>query len=560
MTAVSETKSAPFHRVTQIKTSIAENRDDGREENNTTWYSTGNGGNIITFGHFNAVVHAGAFRFRDIHIPRNAKVILARLRLRPASTDGSDPDVKLVIKGIKEADTQPFSQESRPSQRNKTVNTVAWNIVKPWEAHEWTQTPNLHLIIEEIVAQSDWKIGNAMAFVIEDNGSINGQAQTCWDQSNGSGYEAELEIWYSDSGLNVTAGYLAGNDRDGTENDQGVWASSPAGNVLTLGDDGANQYDCGLIFSGINIPIKAQIIQANLLLVNADQNNRFPNLMIKGFAEDDASPFVSNGSNKPSTRTKTTTQVEWTIGEPVAGVHVGIHWSAESVYESPDIGNIIQEIIDRSGWVENNKLGLVLENYHSWGGQYKLPWDYIKDTGAFKATLMIAWREKRTRITSKKDTPSYAKDNYPAFIVVHHSATARDNTQFATIKNNHLGIGWGDIGYQHWIAGALDGDGTHFKGRPENDIGAHANTNKMNFRSIGIALCGDFYSGAANETPTQNQLDTLQILLDSIRKERGIPKEMVLGHQEVPGAATDCPGDNLLPYIENYRATGKLQP
>lgn len=553
-------KSAPLHRIKQIKAIVAENRDDGREEDDTTWYSTGNGGNVITFGHYSASLHTAAFRFRDLQIPRESKIILARLRLRPASTDGSDPDVKLVIKGIKESNTQPFSQESRPSQRSKTVNSVQWNIIKPWEAHEWVQTPNLQLIVEEIVAQNDWEMGNAIAFVIEDNGSADGQAETCWDQSKGSGYEAELEIWYSDESVRVTVGFLAGNDRDGNETDGGDWDSSPAGNVLTLGNDGADKFDCGLIFSGIAIPPKAQIVQANLLIVNADQNNRFPNVMIKGFAEDDAPPFQSDGSNKPSTRTKTAAQKEWTIGGPVSGVHVGIHWSAESVYESPDISEIIQEVIDRSGWEEGNKIGVVLEDHYSWSGQYKLPWDYIKSSGAYAVKLVIAWQERRTRIASQRDVAVYDKDNYPSFIVVHHSATPRDSTQFQTIKNNHLGIGWGDIGYHHWIAGALDGDGVHIEGRDENTIGAHADTYKANYRSIGVALCGDFQPSAGNEQPSQNQLDTLQELLDSTRRLRNIPRELVFGHREVPGEATNCPGDNLLTYIENYRATGKLQP
>jgi len=32
-----------------------------------------------------------------------------------------------------------------------------------------------------------------------------------------------------------------------------------------------------------------------------------------------------------------------------------------------------------------------------------------------------------------------------------------------------------------------------------------------------------------------------------------------LGHGEVPESATDCPGNALLPYVQRYRRTGKLQ-
>lgn len=78
----------------------------------------------------------------------------------------------------------------------------------------------------------------------------------------------------------------------------------------------------------------------------------------------------------------------------------------------------------------------------------------------------------------------------------------------------------------------------------------------MNYRSLGVVLCGNFHN---NETPTAAQLTTLQTVLDELRQERSIPKERVLGHGEVPESATDCPGNALLPYVQNYRTTGSLQ-
>ncbi len=542
-----------MNQVMKMQIAVAQDNDDGREKDNATWYSGGSTGSVITMGKFDGVVQHGAFRFRDIHIPKNARIAFARLRLRPAVTDSSDPNVKLKIKGIKEVNTLPFSQTSRPSARTKTVNSVSWNIIKGWQANEWVQTSSIALIVEEIVAQDNWRIGNAMAFVVEDDGSEDGQCETCWDKNKGEGYQAEVEIWYCVS--NVTVAYLAGNDRDGVETNKTTWQGSPDGNVITMGNDGSQPCDGGFIFSGLNIPRRAQILSAFILLTEADQNNRFPNLMIKGFAEDDAAPFNANGSNRPSLRIKTASQVEWTIGHEENGVFVGEHWSAESVYESPDIKGIIQEIIDRTGWKENNKLGIVLENYYSWSGQYKLPWDYVKESGRYGAKLIVVWRGERTAQSSDPDFAKYEKMNAPEYIIVHHSATARDATHFQTIKNNHIGIGWGDIGYHHWIAGALDGDGLHIPGRPENKIGTHDNSDKMNYRSIGICVCGNFEI----ETPSAVQLTTLQDLLDDIRTRKGIPKEKVIGHKETRGAATNCPGVNLLPLVQHYRATGKLQ-
>ncbi|MDP2655600.1 MAG: peptidoglycan recognition family protein [bacterium] len=546
-----------MNHVAKFKTTVAQSTDDGREQDATTWNGNGNASNVITIGNSGGSVYSAAFRFRGVDIPRNAKIVLARLKIRPAVTDSSDPDVKLIVKGIKEANTKVFSQSSRPSQRTKTVNSVAWHIIKKWEVHEWAQTPNLQLLIEEIVAQSGWKPGNALALVIEDNGSSSGQAETCYDKIKGDGYQAELEVWYTMK--NVSVGTIAGNDRDGVEINKTTWQGSPTGNVITLGDDGADINEGGLIFSALSIPRHANIIGAYLMITQADQNNRFPNLLIKGFAEDDAAVFASDGSNRPSTRQKTKAQAEWTIGESAAGVFVGLHWTANSVYESPDLREIVQEIVDREGWTPSSRLGVVLENRSSWDGQYKLIWDYVKNTGEFAAKLIVAWDTIRTIYSAQKDILKFDKSNYPEYIIVHHSATPRDSTHFSTIRNNHIGIGWGDVAYHHWIAGALDGLGVHIVGRPENKIGAHADTQKMNYRSIGIALCGTFHPSGGGEQPSAEQLATLQELLDKVRKERGIPKERVLGHRETPDA-TNCPGDNLLPYIERYRSTGKLLP
>ncbi|GAI85656.1 unnamed protein product, partial [marine sediment metagenome] len=283
------------------------------------------------------------------------------------------------------------------------------------------------------------------------------------------------------------------------------------------------------------------------------------NFIIKGFAEDNAAPFASNGSNRPSTREKTKAEVQWFIGHVEAGILLGDHWTAQSVYESPEIKDIIQEIVDRKGWEGGaaQKLGLVIESHHSQSVKYIV--DYSKGgAGKWAAKLIIAWQKIRRSTTRRKDLKAYDKANYPEFIIIHHSGTARDGTKFITVKNAHIGYGWEDIGYHKWICGAADGDGILKQGRPDNEIGAHCNDNKMNYRSIGACVCGNFHSTGLNETPTTAQLATLQKLLDDIRRQRGIPKERVFGHSEVPGAATDCPGDNLLPYIVNYRETGSL--
>jgi len=552
------------NQVLKVKTTIQENSDDGKEAGSATWNKDGNVSSVITLGNFSGA-QTGAFRFRAIDIPKFSKVLLARLRLRPAFTDDTDFTTNLKIQGIKEPDPSPFKSDgsNRPSTRTKTTNAVDWDIIKKWEVHEWVQTPNLNLVVEELLAQNGWKPGNAMVFIITDDGSPAENSKTCYDSSKGEGYEAELEIYYLPQGLHeqITIGLIQGNDRDGEEDYEATWYPSGfQNNITTFGDDGSNDpnesaNDLGLIFSPVNIPPGAEIISAKILVTSSQQNNGMPNLLIKGLAEDDAAVFASNGSNRPSLRNKTTAKVQWNLGHAEAGVLIGDHWSAESVYESPEIKEIIQEIVDRPGFI-SSKIGIVIENYESGHGSVKKIWDYNQDSGKYAPRLVVAWTRERRVTARDKDVEVYNKANYPEFIIVHHSATPRDNTRFETIKRSHIGFGWDDIGYHKWIAGELDGDGVLILGRKDNVIGAHCDSNKMNYRSLGVVLCGNFHN---SETPTSAQLTTLQKALDDLRLERSIPKERVLGHGEVPESATDCPGNALLPYVQRYRRTGKLQ-
>ena len=141
------------NQILKVKATIQENSDDGKEAGSATWNKDGNVSSVITFGNFSGA-QTGAFRFRAIDIPKFSKVLLARLRLRPAFTDDTDFTTNLKIQGVKEPDPSPFKSDgsNRPSTRTKTTNAVDWDIIKKWEVHEWVQTPNLNLIVEELVA------------------------------------------------------------------------------------------------------------------------------------------------------------------------------------------------------------------------------------------------------------------------------------------------------------------------------------------------------------------------------------------------------------------------
>ena len=132
------------------------------------------------------------------------------------------------------------------------------------------------------------------------------------------------------------------------------------------------------------------------------------------------------------------------------------------------------------------------------------------------------------------------------FLIVHHTATARIATDFESVKKYHVAVrGWDDIGY-HYFIGA---DGYVQKGRADNVVGAHCRADSMNQRSLGICVVGHFDFEAAG----MEQLTSLTLLLRALLLRHQIPVENILGHGEVTGSETSCPGEALLRWLHFFR-------
>lgn len=129
-------------------------------------------------------------------------------------------------------------------------------------------------------------------------------------------------------------------------------------------------------------------------------------------------------------------------------------------------------------------------------------------------------------------------------IVLHH--TGAEEKDAAQVRRYHLSLGWRDVGYNY----ILERDGRVVEGRPPDIPGAHCSSGDMNRRGIGVALIGNL----DNHPPTRRQVEVLPALLGKLMTAYEIPVKRVLGHREVPGAATVCPGR----YVDMHALRKKL--
>lgn len=139
----------------------------------------------------------------------------------------------------------------------------------------------------------------------------------------------------------------------------------------------------------------------------------------------------------------------------------------------------------------------------------------------------------------------YIVNLYPnqrwSYIVLHHTATDTGNAK--TINRSHGDRGfWNGLGYHFLIDNGTMGKGDgQIEMSPRwirQQVGAHCKAGGMNEKAIGIALVGNF----SNELPTPNQMQSLNFLLATLRDYYRVPLSNIVGHREVEGAKTECPG------------------
>ena len=140
----------------------------------------------------------------------------------------------------------------------------------------------------------------------------------------------------------------------------------------------------------------------------------------------------------------------------------------------------------------------------------------------------------------RKDVVTLYPNKKWKYIIIHHSATDYGNAM--EFNKAHLRRGWKGVGY-HFI---ID-NGTCGKENGQIEVsprwikqvdGAHCKASEMNSRGIGVCLVGNFSKGY----PSKVQMKSLEFLVNKLADYYNIPKRNILGHGQVTGAKTECPG------------------
>jgi len=131
-------------------------------------------------------------------------------------------------------------------------------------------------------------------------------------------------------------------------------------------------------------------------------------------------------------------------------------------------------------------------------------------------------------------------------LVIHHSASPTSTT-LEQIDRWHRDRGFDGIGYHHLIRA----DGRVLPGRDLSRPGAHAAGH--NAHSIAICVAGDNTRPEHAWTAAQKQALVVYVRWFRIF----FPSAAVVGHRDLPGAATTCPGVDVRELLREPGATGE---
>lgn len=130
------------------------------------------------------------------------------------------------------------------------------------------------------------------------------------------------------------------------------------------------------------------------------------------------------------------------------------------------------------------------------------------------------------------------------YIIIHHSASDIGSSYSIDGLHKKRGFEKG-VGYHFMIDNGTRGkeDG-QIEATPrwiKQQNGAHCKAGGMNHKGIGICLVGNF----SKENVSERQMDSLVHLVKELKRYYKIPISNIMGHGEVYGANTECPGTNF---------------
>ncbi len=335
-------------------------------------------------------------RFTGISIPRGSTITQAYIEFQV--DEASSEATSIVFHGQAADNAGTFTHTSFDiSNRAKTSAATSWNDIPAWNTiGAKVQTPDLSAVVQEIVNRNGWASGNSLVIIVDGSGRRVASAY-----ESGAQTAALLHITYNSpappptatavppsptslptstsfpptltntpvvttpppSPTNTSAppsqssvieiGVSAGNDDAEQRVGDGYMYFNSSDLELT-NDPGVakDNQSVGMRFNGVTIPRGSTITQAYIVFQVDETSSEATSIVFHGQAADNAGAFSSAAYNL-SSRAKTSAAVSWN--------NIPAWNTVGARQQTPDLSSVIQEVVNRSGWVAGNSLVIIVD-------------------------------------------------------------------------------------------------------------------------------------------------------------------------------------------------------
>lgn len=264
-------------------------------------------------------------QFSDLGIPAGALITEAYLELNRSSKSGSNPNDDVTVRitledsakaenldgkywwGGLESSPNPLFDLSTRAVVNKSVD---WAVPNP-SSYVDMQSPDMASMFQELVNRSDWVSGNNQITVLISKVDGMGGRRITSRQDYASARPRLVVKW-----------------------------SEMSGSLANLSSDSEGvQQVVGLRFSQVDIPRGVTINSARLEFTSGSGQSDSGTLLIQAHASGDSPEFTATAGSV-SDRSRTTKSVNWDVDA----------WESGQTYDSPDLKEIVQEVVSNAGW------------------------------------------------------------------------------------------------------------------------------------------------------------------------------------------------------------------
>jgi len=309
-------------------------------------------------------------RFQNVTIPQGAIIDSAFLNIY-AHEDEAD-EAKVNIYAEASDNSAIFTEAELITSRTWTTAKIDWDITAPWTMWKPYRSPDVKSLVQEVINREGWASGNSLTlfFKGEDQGaSLLDNARDFESYENiedpedgGDGLHhpervPTLTIYFHlPNAVTIT---IIETQKDGDVSisfDDGEFENDAVDKMddddLDMGWEGEdlNIMTTFTRFQKVAVPQGAKIDSAFLHIYAHEDEADEARVNIFAEAADNSAIFTE--AELITSRTWTTAKIDWDITAP---------WTMWKPYRSPDLKSLVQEVINREGWVSGNSLTLFFQ-------------------------------------------------------------------------------------------------------------------------------------------------------------------------------------------------------